>query len=239
MFWSKKKSEKPREPLTPVTPAVQKTEAEVLQEVTTSLATALRHYSDAAQKAAQQKPDPELKNAYEIVAAAEKLVNESRLAYALGRCLPEHIKYWPSWCKRDDFEQYVGFAAKNIVANSQEEQGTYRGVKVATIDLTFNGTRYQLCLRDEGMSSAPGDPYRFGEIGVVAEGKTVARFGLIQDLSNEYSTWTFSDVRALSVGPWMQDVLDMAAQIDAWDQKRRNAFFDDRTRAAARNIHLG
>ncbi|WP_168623205.1 hypothetical protein [Roseicyclus persicicus] len=220
-------------------PEAPKPQAEILREATASLAAALKNYSDAAHKAARPEADPELKNAYETVKAAEKLVKESRLAYALGRCLPEHVKYWPSWIKRDDFKKYVGFDVQDIEVRSSEEQGAYRNVKVSTVGFNFKGTRYQLILRDEGMSSAPGDPYRFGEIEVVAEGKKVARFGLIEDLSNEYSTWTFSDVRALLVGPWMQHVLDMTAQIEASDERRKNAFLDDRVRAAAREIDLG
>jgi hypothetical protein len=239
MFWKKKNSQVSEAPIPPIPPSAPKTEAEVLREATSSLAGALRSYSEAAHKAAQPKADTELTKAYDTVAAAEKLVKEGRIAYALGRCLPEHVKYWPSWSKRDDFKKYVGFDAEKIEASSHEEQGTYRTVKVTTIDFTFKGTRYRLNLRDKGMSAAPGDPYRFGEIEVVADDKVVAKFGLIEDISNEYSTWTFSDVRALSVGPWMQDVLDMAAQIDGSEQKRRNEFHDDRARAAAREIDLG
>lgn len=67
----------------------------------------------------------------------------------------------------------------------------------------------------------------------------VAKFGLIDDLSKEYSTWSFSDVRALSVGPWMQDVLDMAAQVEGSKQKKRNEFQDNRVRLAASKIDLG
>lgn len=99
---------------------------------------------------------------------------------------------------------------------------------MAIIDFTFNGTEYHLTLRDEGMSSAPGDPYRFGEIELLADNKRVAKFGLTEDFTNEYSHWEFSDVRSLSVGPWMQDVLDMVAQIEASDRKRFDTFSDDR-----------
>ncbi|MZR15415.1 hypothetical protein GQE99_20575 [Maritimibacter sp. DP07] len=239
MFWKKKEPQAPEEPVPATVPEAPMTQADILRESAVSLAAALKQYSDAARKAARPDEDPELKNAYETVAATEKLVKESRLAYALGRCLPEHVKYWPSWSKRDDFEKHVGFDAEDIEASSSEEQGAYRNVNVSTVSFNFKGTRYQLNLRDDGMSSAPGDPFRFGEIEVVAEGKRVARFGLIEDISSEFSTWTFSDVRTLLVGPWMQHVLDMTAQIEASDERRRNEFLDERVRAAAREIDLG
>ena len=238
MFW-KKKPQAPQKPMQQVAQPAPKTESEKLEEAANSLGDALRNYSNAAYKAAQPKEDPELKKAYETVAAAEKLVKDGRLAYALGRCLPEHVKYWPSWIKREDFEKHVGFDAQEIEASSGEEQGTYRTTKVVAIDFTFKETRYQLILRDEGMSAAPGDPYRFGEIELKAGGERVAKFGLIEDISKEYSNWEFSDVRALTVGPWMQEVLDMAAQIDAAWQKQKNEFHDERARAAAREIDLG
>lgn len=238
MFW-KKSSRVPAAPIPPIRPAVPKTEPEVLREAESSLADALRAYSEAAHKAAQPKADTVLKEAYNTVAAAEKLVKEGGLGHALGRCLPEHVKYWPSWSKRDDFRKYVGFDAEKVTASSYEEQGTYRTVKVSTIAFTFKETRYQLNIRDEGMSAAPGDPYRFGEIELIADEKVVAKFGLVEDVSNEYSTWTFSDVRALSVGPWMQDVLDIAAQVEATNQKKRNDFHDNRARLAASKIDLG
>lgn len=239
MFWKKKNSQVPEAPTPPIPPSEPKTEAEVLREAADYLSGALRTYSEAAHKAAQSKADIELTKAYNSVAAAEKLVKEGYLAYALGRCLPEHVKHWPSWSKRDDFKKYVGFDAEKIEASSREEQGTYRSVKVSTIDFTFRGTRYRLNLRDEGMSAAPGDPYCFGEVELLADEKVVAKFGLIDDVSKEYSTWSFADVRALSVGPWMQDVLDMAAQVEGSKQKKRNELQDNRAKLAASKIDLG
>ena len=238
MFW-KNKTEPTLEPAPQLTQEVQKTDAEVLRDAASSLADTLRAYSEAAYKAAKPKPDHELQAAYDTVAAAEKLVKEGRLAYALGRCLPEHVKYWPSWIERDDFKKHVGFNAESIAATKREDEGAHRNVAVAIVDFVFNDTQYRLTLRDEGMSSAPGDPYRFGEVELLADGKRVAKFGLIEDISNQYSTWEFSDVRALSVGTWMQDVLDMAAQVEASSRKWIDDFNDERAKAAAREIDLG
>lgn len=236
MFWKKKAQR--LEP-SPTAPAPQKSDTDALKQSAEVLAAALRSYAEAARIAAASKPDPELKKALDTVAAAEELVTDSGLAYALGRCLPEHVEHWPAWSKRSDFHDYVGFDAQEIEASNSEKQGTYRAIIVATIDFSFKGTRYRVTVNNEGTSSAPGDRFRFGEIELVANGETVAKFGLIQNLSDEYSTWTFSDVRALTVGPWMQHVLDMAAQIEASDRRRREEFFNERALAAAREIKLG
>lgn len=122
MFWKKKPQATPEPTLAQEAP---KTDAEVLRDAASSLADTLRAYSEAAYKAAKPKSDPELQADYNTVAAAEKLVKEGRLAYALGRCLPEHMKYWPSWIERDDFEKYVGFDAGTIVASKSEEKGDF------------------------------------------------------------------------------------------------------------------
>lgn len=65
-------------------------------------------------------------------------MTEGRLAFALGRCLPEHIKYWHAWSQRDDFRKWVGFDAQKIKAHQHEEQDGSRKVKVVTVDLRFN-----------------------------------------------------------------------------------------------------
>jgi len=55
----------------------------------------------------------------------------------------------------------------------------------------------------------------------------------------DYSRWEFSDVRALKVGPWMKDVIDMAIQIEAFSQRRTENFLNERTLEVAQEIDLG
>ncbi|MBB3919608.1 hypothetical protein [Rhizobium fabae] len=55
----------------------------------------------------------------------------------------------------------------------------------------------------------------------------------------DYSEWQFSDVKGFRAGDWMQDVLDMAAQIETHRQRSMNQFVDDRARKAADEIDLG
>jgi len=236
MFWRKKSEIENRGSRLPLAEQ-PKLNADPLAERAKNLAVALNEYSRAAYEALDVE-DRELQEAYIKVNNAEKLVRESRLGFALGRCIPEHVKHWPSWITRDDFPKWVGFNGQNITAEKVERGSEYGLEKVSKISFEFNSTSYQLLLIDEGISRAPGDTYRFGKIQLIADNVKVANFGLMEDFSDEYSTWEFANVNALKVGNWMQDMLDIAAQIQKSDEHRRKAFTDNRIRAAAKEIDL-
>lgn len=241
MFWKKKPPNPKFEEIHSASSSDEtpKTFSQQLDDAASVLAESLLAYEEAAYRASRIESDPELIEAQEKVHAARKLIEEGRLAFALGRCLPEHIKYWPSWSQRTDFQNWVGFSASDIVATSAEVVEGARNVKVTSIDFTFKGTRYRLVLRDRGMSFVPESTEKLGEVELFSDQQRVAKFEIVEDIMNEYSQWEFSDVRALKVGPWMKDVIDMSVQIQASDQKRRTDFLDDRTRDAAREIDLG
>ena len=215
--------------------AEPKSSTERFEEAASVLAASLNDYSDAAYRASQQAPDEELNAAYHKVEVARKLVREGRLAYALGGCLPEHVRHWTAWIQRDDFQEWVDFAATEITAVQSKEEDS----SCATIDFTFNCTRYRLILRDHGMSPVPDTAARYGEVEFFANGQRVAKFELVEDLMKEYSEWSFCDVRALKVGPWMKEVIDMATQIEASRRKHKDDIFDQRAREAGREIDLG
>lgn len=241
MFWRKKKQ--PEEPRFTAydapEPPRKNSPADKLNDAAETLAQSLNAYSDAAWRASKTEPDKELVEARAKLAAARKIVTEGRLAYALGRRLPEHIEHWPSWIKRDDFWKWVGFDAQEIQAYQHEEQDSSRTVKVVTVDLRFKDQSYRLVLRDRGMSRDFESMDKLGEFELWHFDQLVAHFDLIERLEKEYSQWEYSDVRALRVGPWMKDVLGMATQIEASSQRRMDDFIDDRTREAGKNIDLG
>ena len=154
MFWRKRKQVPTTLPSQAFSTAVEAelTQSEKLGDAARRLAASLNAYSEAAYRASQSEPDLELLEAKAKVDAARKLVTEGRLAYSLGRCLPEHMEHWPSWSKREDFQSLVGFDASDISATSAELEEGSRKVKVATIEFTFNGTRYRFVMRDRGLS---------------------------------------------------------------------------------------
>ena len=69
-------------------------------------------------------------------------------------------------------------------------------------------------------------------------GQLVAKFDLLKDFSKDFSEWRFADVRALRVGPWMKDVIDIATQIEVRREKEHRRLFDNRTLETANNIDL-
>lgn len=238
MFWKTKPTTggKPAivEPLKPAA----KSKQEELEDAAKKLAASLRSYSEASFAAQQPAPDDELKAAHRKVEIARKLVRDSRIAYALCRCLPEHMAHWHAWSQRDGFLKLVGFEASNITSSRTQEEIGVRRVDVTTNDFTFRDRPYRLVFRDGGMSSAPRDHSYYGEVHLYAEDVRVANFDVSKDFSKDYSEWQFVDVKGFRVGDWMSDVLDMAAQIEASRERSRNRFVDDRARKAADEIDL-
>lgn len=241
MFWKKKQDQRATEPdmaAEPIRPA-SKSKKEELEDAAKKLAASLRAYADASYLAQQPAPDEELKAAHRKVEIARKIVREGRIAYALGRCLPEHMAHWHVWSQRDDFMKWVGFEASNITSSRTEEEIGVRRIELTTNDFTFNGRPYRLVFRDGGLSSAPGDDTYRGEVHFYAGKICVAKFDVSKDLMDEYAQWEFVDVTGFRVGEWMQDVLDMSAQIETSQQRVISDFIDERARKAADEIDLG
>ncbi|MEI3807607.1 hypothetical protein V6R85_24095 [Agrobacterium sp. CCNWLW32] len=241
MFWKKKQEDqRSAEPVVaaePIKPT--KSKQEDLWDAAKKLAASLRSYADASYAAQQPSPDEELKAAHRKVEIARKIVREGRIAYALGRCLPEHMAHWHAWSQRPDFMKWVGFEASKITSSRSTEEIGVRRIEVTTNDFTFKDRPYRLVFRDGGLSSAPGDNTYRGEVHFFSGETCVAKFDVSKDLMNEFAEWEFVDVTGFRVGAWMQDVLDMAAQIEAYRERSMNSFLDDRARKAADEIDLG
>jgi hypothetical protein len=92
MFWRKKPQAEPFRLEITRDEQIAKSSVDQLNESTDKLASSLHAYSEAAYRAAQEVPDERLVEAGAKVKAARKLVIEGRIAYALGRCIPEHVK---------------------------------------------------------------------------------------------------------------------------------------------------
>ncbi|MBY3314694.1 hypothetical protein [Rhizobium laguerreae] len=239
MFWKKQPGTGKKPAIVEPTKAAAKSKQEELDDAAKKLASSLRSYSEASYAAQQPAPDEELKAAHRKVEIARKIVREGRIAYALGRCLPEHMAHWHAWSQRDDFMKWVGFEASKITSSRTTEEIGVRRIEVTTNDFTFKDRPYRLVFRDGGLSSAPGDKTYRGEVHFFSGETCVAKFDVSKDLMNEFAEWEFVDVTGFRVGAWMQDVLDMAAQIETHRQRSVNQFIDDRARKAADEIDLG
>ncbi|WFR97503.1 hypothetical protein [Rhizobium tumorigenes] len=240
MFWKRKERRNAAELIMaaePIKPA--KSKQEELDAAAKELANSLRSYADASYAAQQAAPDEEIRAAHQKVQRSRKIVTEGRLAYALGRYLPEHMAHWHAWSQRDDFQTWVKFEATNISSSrTTEEIGSSR-TEVTTNDFTFRHRPYRLVFRDRGLSSAPGDSTYRGEVQFFSGEICVAKFSVSKDLMDEFAQWEFVDVSGFRIGNWMQDVLDMAAQIEGSQERSMNQFLDDHARKAADEIDLG
>ncbi len=238
MFWRKKPQAIPLRLEINHVEIPAKSALDQLYEASDNLSTSLRNYSEAAYKSAQVKPDEGLIEARAKVEAATKIAVDGRLGYALGRCIPQHIEHWPSWITRDDFKKWVYFDAHDIGAQLSSEQDGSRNIKIVTVHFSFNENRYIFVLRDRGMSYVPDALERLGDVELWLDEIMVAKFGVTEDISNEYSQWEFCDVQALRVGPWMKDVIDIATQIETGHRRQSEEFLENRMLEAANNINL-
>ena len=237
MFWKKTKTEtraenKPTPVQKPATPSDE------LANAKAGLAVSLRKYSEAAYENAKAAPDKNIEDAHRKVGEADKLVREGRIAFALGECLPEHIKHWHAWIKRDDFHKYVGFEGRDIEAIEVKEGEGYDKIEKSTVRFTFQGKRYTIILTDKGMSSVPGSTDRRGSIELFLDDTRLAKFAIKRDLEPEFPHWEYACVEALKVGPWMKDILDIAAQIEAHDEGNMNSYMDEHAQRVSKNIEM-
>jgi len=200
-----------------------------------ALALSLRAYADAAQSAYRPQRDADVIAARQRIDLARKLIRDSGIANALASSIPDHVRYWASWINREDFTSHVGFEATDISAVAKDDG------KGSIIEFTFNSNRYRLVVSDFGRSSYG----QHGEVELFLAQKRVAKIDVRRVDKPEYSYWQFSDVRALKVGDWMKDVLDIAAQIEAPGLKSLEDFLaghwrsDDQVREVASEIDLG
>jgi hypothetical protein len=231
MFWKKKSP--PQEPMPKVARPLPLRDI-TRKEAAERLAASLREYSDILAKEMRPRPDQEVLDAQAKIDAAEKIVSEGRLAYALGRAIPEEIKSWPWWIKRDDFATWVSFDACDIQAVHYNEKSRHgRDTKIVDVSIMFNGNPYRFILRQGSFTDYPPADIELWDHDVL-----VAHFYL-RNTDGEFSHLEFSTINAFRVGPWMQDILTIAAQIEAFHEHRRQRDHDDYVRATGRNIELG
>jgi hypothetical protein len=156
--------------------------------------------------------DEELKAAHHKVQIARKIVTEDRIAYALGRCLPEHLAHWHGWSQREDFMKWVQFDARNITSFRTTEEIGVRRIEVTRNDFTFRDRPYRLVFRDSGLSSTPGDNTYRGEVHFFSGETCVAKlscrlavnrglpqFVWLTDVSNEAATgWHANEIEMVA-----------------------------------------
>jgi hypothetical protein len=187
-------------------------------DITDAILAYQRSFSESLKQALNSDTEEAKRN----VARAHRIVGDSGLGPALAPTLLEEIKYWPSWCQREDFQQHVKFPASDISGSTETDPNNE--TKTSRIHFSYAGNPYRLIFVDQGMSRwASDDPCARGKVELIYRGHSVLGLDISQDLSKEHYQWRWNAVFAFLTGSWMKDLIEMAAIIE--DGQRR--LFDD------------
>ena len=189
------------------------------------LAAALADYQADFEKRLKSAPNSDAEEARRRIERAKALIDQSGLGKALITLLC-HTKYWPSWSKRDDFKQWVGFPLDDVLAKEERHEEKYKVTKTMAVLFVYQGTRYGMVFKDEGSMTMPdGDSFHSGTVEFIANHEVV--LGLDISLGDgEFADWDYFGVNALNMGPWSKALLEIAAHIRAHDTNstaKRNA----------------
>jgi hypothetical protein len=142
------------------------------------------------------------------------------------------VKFWPAWSQREDFHKYCAGPFRYLSGSlSQDEKP-----KTTVVTFSYNSRVYTLNFIDQGTFEwAADDVNTYGKLEITVENRTVLGLDVSMDLSKgDLAHWWMSEVYALLPGPWMKDIIEMAAYIDGTRACERNEFLnkDALTRAA-------
>jgi hypothetical protein len=228
MAWGRNNTPPP--PPAPVKP--QRSPNEVMSEMLSAYQT---HFYETA----KTNSNPSADEAKKTIDRARKLISDSRVGYSIC-ALVEHVKYWPSWSQRDDFQKHVGFPARDVAASSEKTEG-HRPKDRIIVRFTYSGIPFTVDFLDEGVPNWGGDDYnRYGKIEFYSGDDRVLGVDISADTSRgfEYERWHFTDVFAFAPGEWMKHLVEIAALIDAHRTNDRNKSAEDRAIEQAKNIRL-
>lgn len=220
---------------TPPSPSQVTTEESDDEAAACNFANALAEYERYALRLETPDRDPELEEARRKMRMAQRIVDEGRISYALCRQLLEHIRYWPAWIERNDFEKHVVFDAREVTAREESAEG--KCTRKIVVEFSFGNRRYRIAFTDKGFSHVPDDTLRYGEITFDVDDVSVLSMDITQGI-DEFAYWKSSSVKSFRAGDWMQELLTISAQIEARNRTKRCAATDSLIRKAGANIHL-
>lgn len=226
MVWGSKKSAAP-----PPIPEANQPEQSPDQIICEMLSAYQQHFYEKAKGQA----DPAIAQAKAKVDRAYQIVSKSRIGYSVCAIL-EHVKHWPSWSARDDFQKWVGFPATNVSGNREKVE---RNHDKTTVNFSYSGAPYSLIFIDRGISTFDtGDMTAYGTVELFFAGELVVGLDIGTDISKDYDRWRFHGVNAFAPGEWMKHVIEMAALIDAHSERTMNRFSEDDALQRASKIKL-
>jgi hypothetical protein len=224
MVWGSKKSA----PL-PV-PEPNKPAQSPDQIISEMLSAYQRHFYETA----KGQPDPSIEAAKAKVDRAYQVVSQSRIGYSVCAIL-EHVKHWPSWSERDDFQKWVGFPASNVSGSREKVDHNH---DQTTVNFSYSGTPYSLTFIDRGISTWSNDMTAYGTVELFYAGELVVGLDIGRDISKDCDRWRFHGVNAFAPGEWMKQVVEMAALIDAHNERSMNQYSENDALQRASRIKL-
>jgi len=85
---------------------------------------------------------------------------------------------------------------------------------------------------------APDDMHTHGKIELIIDDQTVLGLDISKDLEKEFAHWWMVNVYAFLPGPWMKELIEMAAYIDGTETRKREALLNDDALNRAKAIKL-
>ncbi len=85
--------------------------------------------------------------------------------------------------------------------------------------------------------SSMSDMHSYGKLELIVD-EIVLGLDISRDMGSEFSNWSMGDVYAFLPGPWMKDVIEMAAYIDGSKAKEREARLNEDALIRAKAIRL-
>ena len=198
------------------------------------LSEALSEYQTQYYKKISGALDKGAEEAKRTVREAIEFITNSRIAYSICRPVLEHVQHWPSWSTRADFARYCAPPFRYI-------SGTYSREKPQTTVVTFSydSKPFTLNFVDEGMATwATDDMNTYGKLEFRSGDSLVLGIEVKKDMSEEFGHWWLTDVFAFIPGPWMKDLVEMAAYIDGQSTREREKFHNELALERAKNIKL-
>jgi hypothetical protein len=199
-----------------------------------NLSEALSQYQTQYYEKVSKALDKDAEEAKRVVREAREFIINSRLAYSICRPVFEHVQHWPSWSTHADFAKYCAPPFRYISGSYSSERP-----KTTVVTFSYDDRPYTLCFVDEGMAPwATDDMNTYGKLEFRSGDSLVLGIDVSKDISKEYSYWWLTDVFAFIPGPWMKDLVEMAAYIDGKTTREREQFHNNLALERAKNIKL-
>ena len=159
-----------------------------------------------------------LSDAQKRIQYSESFVKKTGIHQSLLVLLKE-LWHWPSWSKRDDFENHKNFDAENV----QGEEIENDKVTIKRVDFSYGGENYRFEF-EEDKSYFEGS--KWGTVRIFQNDKLVISARVYHNLErhNEYYEWDYLNVDNLEVGgSWVGHIVEIEEKI----KMAREKFFMD------------